>query len=315
MIPQRHGLPLPSMNSDKANLSGPSPIRPEDLVKGAVRLVSLPEVFLKVTRLVDDPRASGIMIARVIGEDPALTARLLRIANSPLYGFPARIDTISRAIAVIGTRGLRDLVLAYAAIDVLSHFKDGLIDLGDFQRSSLLCALTARLLGVRCRVIEPEALFVSGLLHDIGQLIMANKLPEMAREARLRARDSTMPLHLLERAVIGFDHADVGGELLRQWQLPQQLWESVKCHHAPAEAQHSPLHAAIIHIADAVTYASASPELSCRDATSLAHHLAAEINPIAWALTGLNADTLMPHYREAFSQLEPLSETMLVKAA
>jgi len=303
------------MSSDKANLHGPAPIRPEDLVKGTVRLVSLPAVFLKVTRLVDDPRASGIMIARVIGEDPALTARLLRIANSPLYGFPARIDTISRAIAVIGTRGLRDLVLAYAAIDVLSHFRGGLIGMSDFQRRSLLCALTARLLGIGCRIIEPESLFASGLLHDIGQLIMANKLPEMAREVHLRARDSGMPLHLLERAVIGFDHAEVGGELLRQWHLPEQIWEPVKCHHAPGEAQRSPLHAAIIHIADVVTEATALPEITCQDETSLAHRLAAEINPIAWTLTGLNADTLMPLYREAVSQLEPLTETMLVKAA
>jgi putative nucleotidyltransferase with HDIG domain len=290
-------------------------VRPEDLVKGAVRLVSLPEVFLKVSRMVDDPRASGIMIARVIGEDPALTARLLRIANSPLYGFPARIDTISRAIAVIGTRGLRDLVLAYAAIDMLSHFKGGPIDMEDFRRRSLLCALTARLLGVRCRVIEPESLFVSGLLHDIGQLIIASKLPEMARETRLRARDSGMQLHLLERAVIGFDHAEVGGELLRQWQLPEQIWEAVKYHHAPGEAQHSPLHTAILHIADVAADVPVSPVLSSRDETSLAHQLAAEINPIAWALTALNADTLMPLYREALSQLAPLSETMLVKAA
>ena len=98
------------MSAENDNLRGLTQIRPEDLVKGAVRLVSLPDVFVRVTRLVDDPRASSAMIARVIGEDPALTARLLRIANSPLYGFPARIDTITRAIAVIGTRDRKSVV-------------------------------------------------------------------------------------------------------------------------------------------------------------------------------------------------------------
>lgn len=290
-------------------------MRPEDLVRGAVRLVSLPEVFIKVTKMVDDPRTSGGMIARVIGEDPSLTARLLRIANSPLYGFSTRIDTISRAIAVIGTRGLRDLVLAYSAIDVLSRFKDGLIDMEMFWRRSLFCALTARLLAVRSRVIEAESLFVAGLLHDIGQLIIVNKLPEMARETHLRAKDSGMQLHILERAVIGFDHAVVGGELLRQWLLPEAIWEAVKCHHAPGEARHSVLNAALVHIAAVVAGTSYAAPLSPQDETALAYHLAAEVDPIAWAVTGLNADVLISLHQEASSLLVPLAETMLPKAA
>jgi HD-like signal output (HDOD) protein len=303
------------MNPDQENLRGPMQMRPEDLVKGAVRLISLPEVFVKVTRMVDDPRTSGAMIARVIGEDPVLTARLLRVANSPLYGFPTRIDTISRAIAVIGTRGLRDLVLAYAAIDALSRFKDGLIDMAGFWHRSLFCALTARLLGVRLRVIEAEALFVTGLLHDIGQLIIVHKLPEMARETHLRARDSGMRLHILEHAVIGFDHAEVGGELLRQWLLPEPIWEAVRCHHSPGEARRHSLNAALIHIAAIVAETSYGGDLSPQDETALAYHLAAEIDPIAWAVTGLNSDVLIALYQEAADQLVPLSQTMLPQAA
>lgn len=290
-------------------------MRPEDLVKGAIRLASLPEVFFKITRMVDDPRVSGGMIARVIGEDPALTARLLRIANSPLYGFPARIDTITRAITVIGTRGLRDLVLAYAAVDVLTRFRDGVIDMAAYWRRSLFCALTARLLGVRSRVIEAESLFVAGLLCDIGQLIIANKLPEMARETHLRARDSGMHLYLLERGVIGFDHAAVGGELLRQWQLPDYIWEAVKCHHAPAEARNGALNAALLHIAAAVADSPYTDHLSPQDETALAHCLSREVDPVAWAVTGLNTDALIALHAEASGQLAPLSDTMLQKAA
>lgn len=302
------------MSAENENLRGLTQIRPEDLVKGAVRLVSLPDVFVRVTRLVDDPRASSAMIARVIGEDPALTARLLRIANSPLYGFPARIDTITRAIAVIGTRGLRDLVLAYAAIDVLSRFKDGLIDMGAFWRRSLMCALIARLLGVHSHVVEAESVFVSGLLHDIGQLIIVNKLPEMARETQLRAGDG-MPLHLLERAVIGFDHAEVGGELLRQWQLPELIWEPVRCHHAPGEAHNHALNAALVHVAAVAAVAPFTADLAAADETALAHYLAGEVDPIAWGVAGMNVDVLIPLWREAAAQLVPLSETMLPKAA
>lgn len=290
-------------------------IRPEDLVKGAVRLISLPEVFLKVTQMADDPHASGAAIAQVIGKDPALTARLLRIANSPLYGFPTRIDTFTRAIAVIGTRGLRDLVLAYTAVDAFSRFRNGLIDMEAFWRRSLLCAIVARHLGIHSKVVQAESLFASGVLHDIGQMIILNKLPEMARETHLRARDSGIPLHILERAVIGFSHAEVGGELLRQWMLPAGIWEGVKCHHAPGEARHSAPSAAIIHIASVVAGNPYAPALSFQDENSLAYHLAAEVDPIAWGLTGLNSDILVPLYRDALAQLDPLSETMLPKAA
>ena len=86
-------------------------MEPQDLVRGAVKLVTLPEIFIKVNSMVDDPTCSASDIGKYISKDPALTAKLLKIANSPLYGFPSRIDTVSRSITVIGTRGLRDLRL------------------------------------------------------------------------------------------------------------------------------------------------------------------------------------------------------------
>ncbi|MCC6208609.1 MAG: HDOD domain-containing protein [Gammaproteobacteria bacterium] len=290
-------------------------MRPEDLVKGVIRLASLPDMFIRISQMVDDPRSSGNMIARIIGEDPALTARLLRIANSPLYGFTARIDTIARAITVIGTRGLRDLVLAYAALDIMGRFKGGLIDLEDYRRRSLLCALVARLLGVRARVADAESLFVAGLLYDIGQLIIADKLPEMARETLLRAKDSGAHLHLLERGVIGFNHAEVGGELLRQWLLPDALWEAVKCHHAPGEARNAVFNAALVHLAAVIADSPFTEPLRDANKTPLAEYLAREVDPIGWAITGLNADTLIEVHAEAIAQLAQLTDTLFSQAA
>lgn len=303
------------MTPEQENSPATAQMRPEDLVRGTIRLAALPDLFIRITRMVDDPRSSGGMIARVIGEDPALTARLLRIANSPLYGFPARIDTISRAITVIGTRGLRDLVLAYAVMDVMARFRGGPIDMEDYWRRSLLCALTARQLGIRSRVPEAESLFVAGLLYDIGQLIIAHKLPEMARETHMRAKDGGMRLHLLERSVIGFDHAAVGGELLRQWRLPDAIREAVRCHHAPGEARHEPFYAGLIHIAATVADSPYTSPLTAADASALAHYLAREVDPIGWALTGLNADALVDVHTEALAQRSQLSDTLLPRAA
>jgi HD-like signal output (HDOD) protein len=281
-----------------------SPIRPEDLVKGSLRLVSLPEIVIKVSRMVDDPRCSGAAIAQAIGTDPALAARLLRIANSPFYGFPSRIETLARAVTVIGTRGLRDLVLATTAIRLISRL--GVMDMRAFWRHSLLCGMGARILAARAGLPEPEALFVSGLLHDVGQVIILMKLPEMGRETRMRAEDCGLPLHLLERSVMGFDHADVGGELLRQWMLPRSVWEAVKHHHDPAGASDI-LGASIVRAADILSH-------QLFDARGDAAEAGDILSPALANMVGLDAERLEDYRREVLAQFEGLGEDLLAAA-
>lgn len=286
-------------------------VSPEDLVKGSVRLLSPPEVFIRVSRMVEDPKCSGAALAQTISRDPALTARLLRLANSPFYGFPSRIETIERALTVIGTRALRDLVLAACAAGMFVRMP--ISDMQAFWRHSLMSGLTSRLLGMRCGVREPEALFAAGLLHDVGQLIILAKLPEMGRETRLRARDSGLPLHALERAVLGFDHAEVGGELLRQWRLPQTLWEPVACHHRPASAARESLAAAIIHIADILAHElpdASSPAALEELLTGIAPHVEA---PLLERLQ-LDAGSLAALREELLRQWVSLEEILLEAA-
>jgi HD-like signal output (HDOD) protein len=283
-------------------------VRPEDLVRGSLRLVTLPEIFIKVSRMVDDPRCSGAAIAQAIGHDPALSARLLRIANSPFYGFPSRIDTLTRAVTVIGTRGLRDLVLASTAVRVFARV--GVLDMYAFWKHSLLCGLGSRLLAVRCGVPEPEALFVSGLLHDIGQIIILTKLPEVGRETRVRAEDCALPLHLLERSVMGFDHAAVGGELLRQWMLPKTIWEAVKFHHDPAGAT-ATLDASIVHVADVLAHRLFDPDGEESASSETVYQV---IDPTLVELTRLDASSLETYRQDVMAQFEALNGDLLAAA-
>lgn len=219
-----------------------------DLVKGAVRLLSPPEVLLRLNALLEDPECPASAIGQLIGRDPVLTARLLRLANSSFYGFPSRIDTVSRAITVIGMQALRNLVLVTSAVDSLSGLP--VPDMKDYWRHSLRAAIVARTLAIRCRAAEPEALFAAGLLHDIGIQIIAAKLPEIARELDFRARDTGRSIAEVEREVLGFDHAEVGAELLSTWRLPPTLSEPVAWHHRPLEAGEMQLAALIVHAAD-----------------------------------------------------------------
>ncbi len=280
-----------------------------DLIKGSVKLATLPEVFIKINEMVDDPSSSASDIGRFISQDPALTARLLKIANSPLYGFPSKIDTVSRAITIIGTRGLRDLILATSVINNFSHMPSDQLDIHAFWSHSLYCGVLARLLAAKCNALHTEPFFVSGLLHDIGQLIILNKLPEMSRETQLRANDGAVPLHEAEQEVMGFDHAKVGGELLRDWRLPETIIDATEFHHEPSKAELSPLGASIVHIADVIAVNVEMDENSKEE-----DYIVAKADPVAIAVTGMTELIIEDIKEEAAVQFSAAIELFLPKA-
>ena len=281
-------------------------MEPQDLVRGTVKLVSLPEVFIKVNSMVDDPTCSASDIGKYISKDPALTAKLLKIANSPLYGFPSRIDTVSRSITVIGTRGLRDLILASSTIAAFAKFDSDLIDINRFWSHSLYCGVLARLLATKCNALHTEPFFVSGLLHDIGKLIIHSKLPEMARKVHMREDESNLARYELENEVIGFSHATVGSALLRAWKLPVNIQDAVEHHHTPALAKESPLGAAIIHIADAITNSNGY---------SISTTGNNRIDQMAWTITGLSHEIIENFLDEAEIQFKISMDLFFQNAA
>jgi len=281
-----------------------------DLINGSIKLATLPEVFIKINDMVDDPSSSASDIGKFISQDPALTARLLKIANSPLYGFPSKIDTVSRAITIIGTRGLRDLILATSVIGNFTQLPKDHIDIHAFWSHSLYCGVLARLIAVKCNALHTEPFFVSGLLHDIGQLIILNKLPEMFRETQMRASNSPASLYEIEREVIGFDHAEVGSELLRIWHLPDTIVDATEFHHEPGKAELSPLGASIVHIGSAL-----ATDIENQSNNELTDLPATKIDPVAMAVTGLTEMAIDQIKDESTLQFSTAVELFLPKVS
>lgn len=224
---------------------------PRELVQGNVQLLSLPEVCLRIQQLADDPYADISEFAQLVAQDPALTTRLLKLVNSAYFGCSGRVDTVSRAVNLVGIAELRNITLAMAALEVFGGFEHEHFDLLGYWRHSVYTALTARCLARRAGVLHAERLFTAGLLHDIGRLLIFNLLPESA--ARIRQRtDQGMDTCEAERAELGFDHAEAGSALLELWRLPKELCITVALHHAPETAPAARLETAAVHIANQI---------------------------------------------------------------
>jgi len=226
---------------------------PQDLVTGVIRLVSLPEVCLRVNEMMEDPATSARTLGEVISRDTGLTARLLKIVNSSFYGFPSKIETVSRAVTVIGLRELRGLVLAASAVETFSKIPTEVLNRVHFWRHSVYCGVVAQLVAEECKVLHSERLFVAGLLHDIGKLIIAHRLPEQMKIIKERVAAEQRFDYEIEQEELGFDHADVGGALLREWKMPPTLCDAVDYHHRPGDAEESLMDAAMVHLANSIT--------------------------------------------------------------
>lgn len=220
------------------------------LVQDSLQLVTLPDVYLRVKAVLDDPRSNAADMAAAIQTDPATTARLLRMANSPFFGFAAQVEQVSRAVSLLGTVQVHDLVLATSVASSFAGMRTEALNVGAFWRASVRRAIGAKLLAVRCNLLDGERVFVAGLLSHIGEMVMALQLPDTAERAAVLAGDKSRPLHAVQQELVGFDYAEVGGELLAAWHLPESLVAIVRWHHEPARGDEFPLETAIVHIAE-----------------------------------------------------------------
>ncbi|WP_018953656.1 HDOD domain-containing protein [Thioalkalivibrio sulfidiphilus] len=255
----------------------------QDLLKDLSALVSPPEIIIRLRQDMESPKSTAESLARIVMQDPNLSARILHMANSAMYGLNHRIETVSRAISIIGQRALYHLALAVSATKTFSKLPSELVNIAVFWRHSVFTALIARNLAQRCHVLHPERLFVGGLLHDIGSLVLYHRYPDILRESLLAARGNEEVLAQQERELIGFDHAEVGGALMEMWGLPESLQQAVAFHHRPGATANN-MEVAIVHLAD--TLANRTDQGSFSEFGTFA----SMPHPGVWKTLGLDED-------------------------
>lgn len=227
----------------------------EHMVQDVSTIHSLPMFYSQISEVIDHPRSSIGDVAKIISEDQGLTARILKLANSPLFGYFSKIDTITQAVTIIGVCQVRDLALALSVMDVFKGIPEDLVNMEQFWKHSIATGLAARLLATTQREANLERFFVAGILHDVGRLVMYVRVPDICLELLEESRATGRLLHLAERERFSFDHAEVGGTLLRRWKIPPSVAEPVGSHHNCAEATQYPREASILHFADIIAHA------------------------------------------------------------
>ncbi len=220
----------------------------QELFQGDVEIPTLPEVYYDFKEVMEDPDGSFERISEIIMTDTGLSVRLLKIVNSAFYAFPSQIETISHAISVVGLEQLNNLVLSTVVMDRFKGIPDSVISMESFWKHSIACGLAARVIASHRKEANTERYFVAGMLHDIGRLVIAMAAPFSILSVFMRCKGEQIPLHKVEKDILGFSHADVGLTLLKNWSLPVFHQNIVGNHHN--ESSSMDLESGILNIAD-----------------------------------------------------------------
>ncbi len=273
-------------------------LTPEEIITGNTELASPPDIYQKITSTLDDPTKGALDLAKIIDLDAGLATRILRLVNSAFYSFSANITSISHAVSIIGATELRNLVLTTVVIERFSNLPNGLVSMDEFWSISVKCALYSRSLGQHHKnCAKMDSLFICGLLHRIGLIIIYSKLPELARSAILLSDEQAISEAEAQEELLGFNYADVGGALARQWQLPDVIQATLKNHLNPKTDQPHAIESGIISLSLSLS------EFDTSDQEALSRF--SEPDNLLWQLTGLKSevlDVVLPEVDELFSE-------------
>lgn len=230
------------------------PIKLEHILKRIQALPPLPTSAMRVIALTKNSSTSVKELETVIGHDPALTAGLLRQANSAYYGYARRISSLQEAIVMLGFQVIQGLAMTFAVAPLLKTELVGYeIEQEGLWKHSLLTAMAAKRLCQRLNIPYGDTAFIAGLLHDIGKPVISIYVQEVGSFLLEKVNEAKLSYVELEEKVIGYNHATVGGFLIKTWNLPESLVEAISYHHAPLQGLSYAELTSIVHVANGLT--------------------------------------------------------------
>ncbi|MCF8721928.1 HDOD domain-containing protein [Nitrospina gracilis] len=239
-----------------------------DFIRKQDKVYALSRNFFAIYDVLTDPDKSFRDIGRIIGCDAGFSARLLKIVNSPFYGFERKIESLDHAIALVGTESLADLLFAMSVIQTFRGVPHDLFNEDQFWRHSVACGVLAKRLAMRMGRDRPGRYYLVGVLHDMGRILLCVREPTAVSAILTQQAAEGQNLCKLEREQFGFDHAELGAVLFETWKLPPMHVEVTRYHHRPEEAGEYREDARILAMADHLCHAMEfSPDMESGNRT------------------------------------------------
>jgi putative nucleotidyltransferase with HDIG domain len=206
----------------------------QTIVKEIDTLPQFPDNIVNLQRLVADPNAEMSDIAREISVDPSMTADLLKLVNSAQFMLPKRVDNIVEAVKLVGTKGVRNLLYSYGTQKVLGEKYSEMRTLWQHSyRCAFYAYYVARSFKRRKELLDD--VYVGGILHDLGQIVIASLHPELLDRITKVCREKGIPARMLENFSVGLNHAEVGALIAKKWNFPEKLIMAIRFHHDPLQ--------------------------------------------------------------------------------
>jgi len=260
-------------------------------------LPTIPPILKKILSVIEDPKVSLQKITEFVSSDPTLTARILKMVNSPVYGFPGRISSVSHAMVILGLNAVKGLLLGVSVFEIMKKSMVGLWE------HSLSTAIFARIIATKRQLQSPEEISIGGLLHDIGKviLIMAFKDEYMKLIDSVQKKESF--LYEIERQYFGITHAEVGGIIAKKWNFPLKLTEPIMYHHRPQLSEKFQVETAIVHLSNILALA--------RGVGYSGEVFVPSVHPFAWETLNIKGDDILEIFKEAEEPITTAGEIFL----
>ena len=275
----------------------------ESLLQQDSELSSRPEIFIRVSELLDDENSTSIKIGQVVETDPSLTSRILKMVNSAYYGFQHNVASISQAISILGRNRIHQILIGAVLGGVFGNMKNNVFFMEDYWHQSVKTAILSRLLCKQSAISEQsEALFTAGLLHQIGRLILVQKMPELSMLVQQSIEEGSENIYQAEERIFGYTHCEVGAAFIENWGLPAILVEVTKYHHLPNESEQFEEEVKMVNLARNLSFLVAPIDQQ---------EVEYALDDIAiWKDTGLSAEQIAQSCNEADEQVYQVMESL-----
>lgn len=249
-------------------------------------LPTLPQIYVRLIQAINDPRATSQKISQLISADPVMSAKILKLVNSSFYNFPQKITSLANAVSLLGYNTITNLVFSSAVFGIFKHDQKTAADIiGKVWEHCLATAIISRLITKRMEIKDNDDNFTAGLLHDIGQIVIAYFFIEDFKVVWEKLEGGSREPNETENECLGYTHVDAGRILAEKWNLPDMIVEVINCHHQPYNAKLFPQQTAIVHAADVFATALNYGEINSR---------VPRLDNEAWSLLKIKLEDIEP---------------------